>query len=54
MNPRNFVGIALTAGLIAVAAVVSEGWATFAFSTVARMCIGFVGWDIWQHIHARH
>ncbi len=53
MNPRDFVGIALAAGLIAVA-VVSQGWAVLASSIVAGMCIGFVGWDIWRSAHPRH
>gem|GEM_PF-4159373 len=46
-------GIGLAAGIIAVAAVVSEGWLTFALSAVAGLCIGLVGWNTWQHIQAR-
>jgi len=54
VHTRDIAGTALAAGLIAVAVVASEGWAVLAFSIVAGMCIGFVGWDIWRGVHPRH
>ena len=45
---RDLVALGVAAGLIAVAVVVSAGWATFALSGVAGLGIGLAGWDVWR------
>ena len=50
MYLRDLVALAVAAGLIAGAVVVSAGWATFLLSGLAGLCIGLAGWDVWRGI----
>jgi hypothetical protein len=48
MYLRDLLAVGVAAGLIAAAVVVSAGWATFALSGVAGLCIGLAAWDVWR------
>ena len=48
MYLRDLVALAVAAGSIAGAFVVSAGWATFVLSGVAGLCIGLAVWDVWR------
>ena len=52
MHRRDLAALGLAAGLIVAATVVSAGWAIFALSCGAGLCIGLTAWDVWRGVRS--